>query len=70
MIKIENDCVGCGMPCLGVSCPNRKVPHLYCDKCKEEVDELYKYDDEQLCEECLLKSFDTITHDEFDDMEV
>lgn len=51
MIKYENDCYGCrdiGLPCYGNSCPNRHVKHLYCDKCGEDTDRLYIYDDEQL----------------------
>lgn len=55
MVTYENDCVMCGLPCLGSSCPNRNVKHYYCDDCGEEVYKLYQYDDEQLCEDCLLK---------------
>lgn len=54
MVKIENDCCDCGLPCLGGSCSNRNVPHYYCDECKDEA-KLYEYEDEQLCEACLLK---------------
>lgn len=55
MIKYENDCVGCpdGVPCLGSSCPNKNVPHYYCDDCGNE-DDLYEFDGEQLCAECVL----------------
>lgn len=66
MIKYENDCVGCrdsGMPCRGISCRNRSVKRLYCDKCSEESDKLYIYDDEQLCEDCLLGMFEVIEED-------
>lgn len=61
MTVIENDCCDCAAPaypCLGSSCPNRHVPHYYCDKCKQEFDpsELYVADKE-LCAECLLKQF-------------
>lgn len=54
MIKYENECVGCPpeMGCMGSSCPNRNVPRFYCDKCKEE-EELYEFDGEQLCIECI-----------------
>ena len=63
MVKYENECVCCppGMGCLGDSCPNRNVMHLYCDKCKDDVEVLYDYDGEELCEECLLDSFKKIT---------
>ncbi len=63
MVKYENECVCCPpeMGCLGDSCPNRNVMHLYCDKCKDDVEVLYDYDGEELCEECLLDSFKKIT---------
>ena len=59
MQRIENDCVGCELYCLGNSCPNRNVPHYYCDDCGRE-DKLYYYDSEELCEECLLKKFEVV----------
>ena len=61
MIKIEDECVCCGLPCLGSSCPNRNVKRYYCDECGEEVDTLYRYDDgTELCEDCLLEEFETV----------
>ena len=62
MITYEDECVGCPteIGCLGSACPNRNVPHLYCDKCKEDVEKLYKYDGEELCVECLLDKFNVI----------
>ena len=46
MIKYENDCVGCPpeIGCLGSSCPNRNVPHTYCDRCSDEA-QLYAHND-------------------------
>ena len=64
MIKYENECCGCATesyPCLGSACPNRNVKHLYCDKCKDDVELLYNYDGEGLCEDCLKNSFEKIT---------
>lgn len=52
MIKIENDCAYCGLPCMGESCPNRNSPHYYCDECGDET-EIYDFDGEQLCIECI-----------------
>lgn len=65
MIKYENECVGCPaeMGCLGSSCPNQNVPHAYCDRCGEE-DELYYFDDEQLCASCIIDSFEKVEVDE------
>ena len=59
MVKIEDHCVDCGLPCLGSSCPNRNVTQYYCDKCGEEIscDEIYDVDGEELCEECLKEMF-------------
>ena len=59
MKKIENECVSCGLPCLGSGCPNRNVIRFYCDRCGEEG-KLYHYDSEEICEECLLKEFDVV----------
>ena len=63
MIKCENECVGCPkeIGCMGDSCPNRNVKHLYCDKCGDDCEELYNFLGEELCEECLLKTFKKIT---------
>lgn len=63
MIQYEDECVGCksmGLPCYGDACPNRNVPHIYCDKCGEEIDEDEWYEDdeyEDLCEDCLKEKY-------------
>ena len=58
MVKYENECVSCGLPCLGNACPNRNVPHYYCDECKDEIEgDRYEEDGDDLCESCLLKRF-------------
>lgn len=59
MINYENDCVSCDLPC--VNCGLKHNPHLYCDGCGDEVEELYKVDCEELCEECLKNNFEKIT---------
>ena len=63
MITYEDECCGCATPsypCMGDACPNRNVPHLYCDRCKEEADTLYEYEGEQVCVDCILKSLDKV----------
>lgn len=60
MQKIENDCVDCGLPCLGNSCPYRNVKHIYCDDCGEEHENIYKYDDEELCINCIEKRLEKV----------
>ena len=66
----ENECVDCkgmGLDCIGEACPNRNVPHYYCDKCKDGFTpkSLYIYEgDEQLCANCLLEKFETVAQKE------
>lgn len=55
MRKVFNECVSCGLPCLGNSCPNRHVERQFCEDCGEEFEELYEFDGQELCETCTLK---------------
>jgi hypothetical protein len=60
MVQIENHCVGCAVPsypCMGESCPRRNVEVHYCDRCNEEIEEVFLVDGEELCEECLKNEF-------------
>ena len=60
MIRVENHCCDCatdGYPCRGRSCPNRAVEVYYCDKCKDEIAEVYEVAEMHFCEECLLEEF-------------
>ena len=62
MKRITNECCHCATPaypCLGSSCPNRNVVHFYCDKCGEETD-LYHYEGEELCADCILNSLEKV----------
>ena len=63
MIRLEDECVDCPaeMGCMGKSCPNRNVQHLYCDSCGEEYKELYVLDGEELCSDCVLERLETVT---------
>lgn len=63
MIRYEDECCDCatpGYPCIGDSCPLKHVRRLYCDRCEFPAKKLYKYDSEELCEECLLAEFEEI----------
>lgn len=65
MIEYENECCNCavpGYPCKGNLCLNMNVPHLYCDDCGEE-DELYHYDGEELCIECIKERLEKVEID-------
>lgn len=62
----EDECCGCdtpGYPCLGPGCLNRHVPHLYCDKCKEEVETLYETENGQLCAKCVMEGYEKVRID-------
>ena len=62
MRKYENECCDCAVPsypCMGDSCPLRKVPHYYCDKCGEE-DVLYHFDGLELCLECIKEELEVV----------
>jgi hypothetical protein len=55
VVRVENHCCGCASPaypCLGSSCPNRRVEVHYCDNCGEELDEVCEADGKELCAEC------------------
>lgn len=60
MIRIENHCRSCATdsyPCRGSACPLTHVEVHYCDKCDDELDEIYEVDDMELCEYCLKEMF-------------
>lgn len=59
MIRIENHCVGCPpeIGCFGSACPYKNVEVHYCDRCDEELHEIYEVDGEELCEHCLKEMF-------------
>ncbi len=54
MKTAENECMGCGQPCLGDMCPHSYVERYYCDECGDEC-KLYEYDGEELCETCITE---------------
>lgn len=64
MRVFEDECVGCPpeMGCLGSSCPNKNVLHVFCDKCKKEceLDELHEVGGEDVCEKCIFEMYPKI----------
>ena len=64
MIITENECVNCGLPCLRQSCPYWAVTRLYCDCCNNEEYDLYWFEDEQLCIDCIIKRLERVEYDE------
>ena len=61
MIKYENECVSCGLNCVGDRCKHSNVPYLCCDKCECEENVLYEYNGEHWCKECVLDDLQKIT---------
>lgn len=62
MKKTTNECCNCATenyPCLGESCPRRKVTRFYCDKCRVEG-VLYHFEGEELCLSCIIKSLEVV----------
>ena len=57
MTRIEDDCVGCPTYC--ANCGRDRTPHYYCDNCGDET-KLFRFDDKELCTECLLEQFDVV----------
>jgi len=56
MIEIRNECCDCAVPaypCLGNNCPLQNQRVYICDECKDEVDELYEFESEELCIDCI-----------------
>lgn len=57
MRETTNECVGCGLPCMGSTCPHRNVTRFYCDKCHDETT-LYEYEGQELCLDCIIEKLD------------
>ena len=51
MVKYENQCVDCGLPCRFDGCPYYSVPVRYCDHC-EQMNAEYIIDGYDYCEKC------------------
>lgn len=58
MRHIEDDCVYCGLPCCS-SCRYKKVVRYYCDQCEDEAP-LYRFNDMDLCEHCVLEMLEKV----------
>lgn len=66
MIVIESDCVDCPaeMGCLYEACPYYRVVRYYCDKCEEEQDDLYWFDGQQLCLDCVKALLERVEYND------
>lgn len=54
MIKIIDNCVDCGLPCIFEACKYYKKDYVVCDKCGAVIKTAYtdEYDSYDLCKEC------------------
>lgn len=59
MKRTENECVNCGLPCLGMGCPYANVTRFYCDKCGEE-EQLYYFNDGEYCLNCIEEKLEKV----------
>ena len=60
MQKTFDECVGCtdiGLHCIGSGCPNKNVTRFFCDRCGDEMSNIYDCEGEELCVDCLKKIF-------------
>lgn len=60
MIRIINNCVDCGKPCMHSACPYYERSYVCCDLCEAVIKpaEGRDYDDEDMgiiCDRCLEK---------------
>ena len=64
MIRIESECVDCGLPCLHETCPNYKVVIYECDCCGDEVWDLYHFNGQELCIDCIEHQLEMVEYNE------
>lgn len=58
MTITRNECCNCAtstFPCRGNNCPLRNQKVYICDDCKEEPYDLYEFDGQELCIDCIKK---------------
>lgn len=58
MIKHENGCVGCQLPCIYSACPHYRIEVHYCDKCDDYAD--MEIEGKELCEHHAEEILDKI----------
>lgn len=61
MHRYENQCCDCAVPaypCMGNSCPLRRVLVTECDKCGNSEDTLYHWNGGEYCLDCIIQDLD------------
>lgn len=62
MIVVESDCCDCDLPCIGSSCKHFKTVRFVCDDCEEDVDDLYYFDGQELCIDCIEHKLERVEY--------
>ena len=62
MVKHVHGCVGCppSVGCDKVTCAYWNSVEVVCDECGDYVEDLYWFDDKQLCADCVLKNLEKV----------
>ena len=74
MVKLvydKSNCVGCPpwMGCLGKMCPHCWETVMRCDICRKEADELYRWDGDDMCDDCFNENVLEKIHITYDNCE-
>jgi hypothetical protein len=62
MISVESDCVDCGLPCIYNACPHYKAIRYICDSCNDEVNDLFLFDGQELCINCIEHKLERVEY--------
>ena len=62
MVRVESDCVDCGLPCIYESCLHYQVVIYKCDCCGDEVDDLYYFDGLEMCVDCIKHRLERVEY--------
>lgn len=64
MIRVESDCCDCPIElgCLHEACKYYRVVRFYCDKCHEEVEDLFKWNGEEWCLDCIINELERVEY--------
>lgn len=58
----ESECVDCGLPCIGTACKYYLVTRYLCDECEDEPDNLYYFNGQELCIDCIEKQLERVEY--------
>ena len=62
MVRLESDCVDCGLPCLYESCPHYQIAIYECDDCGCDARNIYYFDGQELCIDCIERRLERVEH--------